>query len=211
MAGGRKPGPQCSFSDRIDIDDGTICRAQSSPPGPLGPEFRKSEGGEILSDAFARAIQLAPAAVHREIGEALGPTLRAVVHDLIDALETLTAKTSRASTLSGFSDGLPETLIGGRKEILASLHLEFLPESLATGLGEMRCALEMGISLANNAAEQGMDGRDSEIEQAAEQLALAVGIFSWAILHGIVAYLLNNGDTALTPGSIAVEKGVRTQ
>ena len=36
MAGARKPGPQCSYTDWADIDDGTACRAQSPAPGSLG-------------------------------------------------------------------------------------------------------------------------------------------------------------------------------
>lgn len=36
MAGGRKPGPQCLYNDPVDIEDGTMCRASSPTPGPLG-------------------------------------------------------------------------------------------------------------------------------------------------------------------------------
>jgi putative deaminase of polymorphic toxin system len=36
MAGSRTPGPLCSYTNPIDIDDGTMCRAQSAAPGPVG-------------------------------------------------------------------------------------------------------------------------------------------------------------------------------
>ena len=36
MAGSRKPGPQCSYNDPVLIDDGTMYRSPSPPPGPLG-------------------------------------------------------------------------------------------------------------------------------------------------------------------------------
>jgi hypothetical protein len=36
MAGARKPGPQCSYNDPVDINDGTMCLAKSPTPGPVG-------------------------------------------------------------------------------------------------------------------------------------------------------------------------------
>ena len=213
MASGRKPGPQGSYNDLADIYDGTMCLAQSSPPGPLGPTSckRQRKGGQILSDAFARAVLLAPAAVHREIGNQLDDTLKVLVHNLIEALKILTASTRKGAMLSGYSVEQAEALVGGNRDILTSLRLEFLPQSIARGLGEMRCVLDMGISLIYSAAEQRIGDRDSEVEQIAEQLALAVGILSWAILHGIVAYLLDTGDTGRTPGDITFDPRVRAQ
>ena len=36
MGAGRKPGPQCSYNDPVNIDDGTMCLAPSPTPGSLG-------------------------------------------------------------------------------------------------------------------------------------------------------------------------------
>jgi hypothetical protein len=36
MAGSRRPGPQCAYGDPVNIEDGTMCRALSSAPGPVG-------------------------------------------------------------------------------------------------------------------------------------------------------------------------------
>lgn len=36
MAGSRRPGPLGSYNDPLDVDDGTMCRALSPIPGPLG-------------------------------------------------------------------------------------------------------------------------------------------------------------------------------
>jgi hypothetical protein len=47
MAGARKPGPQCSYSDWDDIDNGTMCRAQSPTPGPQGHRSAGYEFGDI--------------------------------------------------------------------------------------------------------------------------------------------------------------------
>ena len=54
MAGSRKPGPQCSYNDRVDIDDGTMCVAKSPRPGPLGVRSRPSL---INNESFERLIE----------------------------------------------------------------------------------------------------------------------------------------------------------
>ena len=36
MAGSNRPGPQCGYNVPEDIDDGTMCRAESPLPGPIG-------------------------------------------------------------------------------------------------------------------------------------------------------------------------------
>ena len=64
MAGGRKPGPQCSHNHPVNIDDGTTGLAESPTPGPLGTisgELTNRERDECVSRAYARAVQLAPA------------------------------------------------------------------------------------------------------------------------------------------------------
>jgi hypothetical protein len=198
MASGRKPGPQCSNNDRVDIDDGTMCLAQSPTPGPLGPALgvlANIECGECVSKAFARAAQLAPACLSRETGHAFGDTSRDLIPDLVVALKDLSASAACA---------------GGKGSILTSLGLEFLPESNDRGLAEMICVLQSGLSRAHNAGEQRSAKRDSEIEQAAAELALAIGILVRLILQGIVAYLLSRGSPATTRGTIATGPAGRT-
>jgi hypothetical protein len=36
MAGGRKPGPMCYAEEPVTVDDGTMCRVPTPPPGPNG-------------------------------------------------------------------------------------------------------------------------------------------------------------------------------
>src|SRR6516225_793156 len=36
MAGSRKPGPDCSYNNAVNIEDGTMCRTVSPPPLPIG-------------------------------------------------------------------------------------------------------------------------------------------------------------------------------
>jgi hypothetical protein len=59
MAGGRQPGPQCADNDPIEIDDGTLCLAQTPPPGSLGASAvygeRKWWGAHVQSYARLKA------------------------------------------------------------------------------------------------------------------------------------------------------------
>jgi len=189
MAGGRKPGPQCSHNHRVNIDDGTMCLAPSPIPGPLGTasgELTNGERDEYVSHAYGRAVQLAPAVLYREIGHAADQTLARLTPDLFRALKVLSARGAVA----------PARPIDGSRDILAPLGLEFLPKSIDSSLGEMTRFVQSGVSLARNAGEGRRADRDSEVEQAAQQLARAAGILLRAILQGIAAYLMNSGSTA---------------
>jgi len=64
--------------------------------------------------------------------------------------------------------------------------------------------------MALDAGEHRSADRYSEVERAAEQLALAVGILSRTILQGIVRYLLNGGSAPTRRGTIVTEQVVRT-
>ena len=212
MAGSRKPGPQCSHNDRVNVDDGTMCRAQSPTPGPLGTTsglLANIEGGEYVSRAFARAAQLAPAALYQEIGRASGEALEGMIPDLIKVLKLQTASTARGAMSSAFANALPWAGTDRSRDILTSLGLEFLPESIDGSLGEMTRFLQSGVSVASNAGEHRGGGRDQEVERAAEELALATGILGRAILRGIVEYL-ENGSRAPRRGSVASGHAVGT-
>jgi len=54
MAGKRKPGSQCAYNYAVDIDDGTLCRAQSSTPSSVGIASRRSEIGSAIDHLFSR-------------------------------------------------------------------------------------------------------------------------------------------------------------
>jgi len=55
MSGFRKPGPLGLYDDRINIDDGTMCRAQSHTPGPLGSLNLPMHRDPLDRDAEAQA------------------------------------------------------------------------------------------------------------------------------------------------------------
>jgi hypothetical protein len=208
MAGGRKPGPQLSQNDWVNIDDGTMCLAQSPMPGPLGSPsvpLGKAETGECVSRTLARATRLASMGLHRQIGLASAEVLEFLIPSLIKALSLQTAGTPKGAVLSHFGNPLPAVRSDGNRGILTLLGLEFLPESIDSGLVEMTCFLQSGISMARHAGEHKGGQRDSEVERAAEELARAISLLVRALLLGIVTYLENasKGTTLPTDATVA--------
>jgi hypothetical protein len=166
MAASRKPGPQCSYNDGIDIDSGTSCRTHSPDPLPLGnrlPSPVSAPDAEFLSSAALAAVQHAPTALLRETGYTFDQeTLNGLVPVLVQ-------------TLSAAAYGEAPA---GKKGILTALGLNFLSESIEGGLGEVICVLPR------------MDrSGDGEPEQTGEALARAGGVLARLVLKGVVARL----------------------
>src|ERR1035437_8077584 len=95
MAAGNRPGPEGSSSGVGNIEDGTMCRARSPLPGPLGLSAREivREGryarlgeAEHASAVITRAVLLSSAAVNRETGYKLGDIIKDAIPDLITML-----------------------------------------------------------------------------------------------------------------------------
>ncbi|HEY7393093.1 MAG TPA: hypothetical protein VH640_31525 [Bryobacteraceae bacterium] len=170
MAGARKPGPQCSYTDSASLDDGTICLTRTPAPGPLGtsspgiPEFVAFD--QCITRAYARAVQLAPSALFRETGYPFNGVADSFLAKLID-------------TLQPPADPPIESLLGP----------EFLRLSVQTNVGDVVCARQAGVSMAKHAAELRDFASEREVELAAEQLALAAGILMRLLLESIVAYV----------------------
>ena len=102
MAGSRKPGPQCSYNDRVDIDDGTMCVAKSPRPGPLGVRSRPSL---INNESFERLI--APCSMSRFTS----PLINNKTLPERPALVPFNTGTSEHSAPSSFSDGLGSIML----------------------------------------------------------------------------------------------------
>lgn len=198
MAAGRKPGPQCSHSNQIEIGYQTICRGECVTPGPVGIDENlpsKNRYPEFESAVFGRAIILAPAAVHRATGHLVGQALFSSIPVLLETLRV--AKASLTSN-AGSSLILQAAPVSGATGILGSLGLEFLPESADRVLNESICALQIGNSRGLNANDhKGHTDIEAEIEQAAEKMAHAAGFLVRAILQSIVAHLVSNSSTVI--------------
>src|SRR3974377_974646 len=192
MAGARKPGPQCSHSDPLDVDDGVMSRAQPHLPGPSGITSRVLGDGQRsdTNTVYSRALELAPAALYRETGCAFDSgTLQDLVPVLIQTLTT------------SISVGGPGATRTGKKDVLSSLGLDFLPDSADSSLGGMIRLLRMGISNMISPGQRRDACRADEIENAAEALAAAAGGYLRLILQGIVAWLLGGTSTLETVAS----------
>src|SRR5262245_6569460 len=149
MPGSRKPGPQCSHNDLIDLDDGTKCLTRSPVPGPLGTTshvLTDVEDGQSVNSAFTRAAELAPGALNQEIGLAFGEALAGIIPGLIKVLKHQANSTAKGSMLSAGTNPLPRAAADGHRDILTSLGLEFLPESIDGSLAEMTRCLQAGVS-----------------------------------------------------------------
>ena len=106
------PGPIGTWDHNYEINDGTMCRMPSQPPGPME---RRSPSmlarAEALREAFDRALFLAPAAVYQKTGYALGELLKGLLPGLLQAVVILGASTA----LGGAAGGAIGFLFGRRR------------------------------------------------------------------------------------------------
>src|ERR1700674_5499544 len=97
MAAGKRPEPEGSSSAVVNIEDGTMCRAQSPLPGPLGVGAHERDvvrdgpyahlgDAEHACAVFSRAVLLSSVAVNRETGYKLGDIIKDAIPDLITML-----------------------------------------------------------------------------------------------------------------------------
>lgn len=216
MAAGKRPGPQGLYGATENIDDGTMCRAQSPLPGPLGSGANDSllrdmhyapfVGAQDARAAFAQAILLSAAAIDRETGYQLGGVLK----DAIPSLLTMLA----ASDLSASGGGLitladasimgaefgRETGLDAGPDILRWLGVSFLRKGGEGGFGETIAALRVRCQEGLHTAKRRGVGRKLESEVAAEVICIAVGTLVRLLLEGIVAFL--NDKRALSTGTV---------
>jgi hypothetical protein len=191
MAGARKPGPQCSFSDSIDIEDGTSCRAPTLGPGPIGitSDHDRLFGGlqtptdsaDCVLIAYDRAIQLAPRALYQQIGYALDQ-----IPDVFQGFQVLIAG--------------PDPLYRTVSTVLGSLGIGFLLEVLGDDWNDMLFPLRSGIQDALQAGEHKGAERAGELESAAEELARAFAILVRLVLQATIEYR-DGDDPAGSEGS----------
>jgi hypothetical protein len=84
--------------------------------------------------------------------------------------------------------------MGGLRDVLVALDLNFLSESVNPGSGELLSALTMGGS--RTAATRRNSGIDGDSDTITDQLSRSVAILTRLIVQGIVDYLLKDGSTA---------------
>src|SRR5215469_11967821 len=135
MAGMRTPGPQDAGNDPVEMDQGTLSRSYTPPPGPIGTTPRV----ELLipSKLTQQDIEAALAAIRRETGTEAGEVLRDRIPELISILHAL--KTALSNPI--FSP--PTRRVSGLDDVFVLLGLDFLTSSRKRGSDELILALTM--------------------------------------------------------------------
>ncbi len=207
MAGSRRPGPQDVWTDSVDIDAGTLCRAASPRPGPIGitTETVRDPGTlanvdrtETAGTISVRLLHLSLAAICRETCSGVGESLRNQILHLVQVLNDLRTTSVPLSALAGAPPG---RRVGGLRDVLVALDLNFLPESINRGSGELLCALRMGD--AETTATRENTGTYGDMDIITEELSRSVAILTRLILEGIVDYLAKDPSAVASSPSIA--------
>jgi hypothetical protein len=196
----------------------------SQIPGPMASRSPSIlERGEAVFEAYEKARVLAPAAVTKKTGYELGQLLKGLLPGLLQTLIVLAATTTLGAVAGGvigfFFGGVgaaPGAVIGGEigleigTAVLSWLGLAFLAAAIVQGFGELWTTLSVGIKRAWAAPESPEKEYPHEIDDAANALADAVGIFVLLILQGIVAWVFGKAGIRATKGALAAGRTVST-
>src|SRR5260370_42601375 len=125
MAGAKRPAPHCSNNNPVNVEDGTLCRASSPVPGPVGAAAADTsfsagmhtflQRGECLVAASVRAVALSPAAVVQETGYELGGLLKGLFPGLLTMIVSVGGTTAAAAGVRGGCGSMPGA--GARGEL----------------------------------------------------------------------------------------------
>lgn len=176
-------------------------------------EFAKwhhSKNLDSLAEVRDRALVLAPAAVAKETGfNDLGKLLGEVLYGLLGMMIALAASAALGGVIGGVIGaffgvvGAAPGAVAGAKigfelglAILTWIGVGFLAASIAQGFGELTSLLTTAIQRGWAAGDKKNPQRAADIEQAAEDLAKAVGVLIRLILEAIIAYILRKAPMA---------------
>lgn len=209
MAG---PGPTCTWEQDHTVQDGTTCLAESRLPGSIqkqSPAIWKR--GEALFEAYERSQVLAPEAILRETGHALGEVLKGLLPGLLEMLVVLAATTSIGAIAGGVigfffggAGAAPGAVIGGEAgldaglAVLTWLGVAFLAKAMFEGSGRLWSQLSLGVKHAWEAPEYPPRDYPIQIERAAQELAEAAGILMLLLLQAVVAWVLERAAMGAT-------------
>jgi hypothetical protein len=216
------PGPASTWDQNIKVDDGTSCRMPSRTPGPSermspSPWAR----GKAVYEAYERAQVLAPAAVLQTTGYALGELLKNLLPGMLQMLIILGASTALGAAAGGVigfffggAGAAPGAVLGGElgfdfgTAILTWMGVAFLAKAIVEGLGQIWAKVSEGVTIAWSAPEFSTNDYPHRIEQAAQDLANAVGIFVLVILQGIVAWVFARAGVGATESALATGRSM---
>jgi CdiA C-terminal tRNase domain len=218
------PGPTCAWEQDHRVQDGTSCLAESRLPGPI--EKRSPwlwERGEALFEAYVRAEVLAPAAIVRQTGYALGEVLKGLLPGLLEMLIVLAATTTLGAVAGGVigfffggAGAAPGAVIGGELGLdiglaaLTWLGVAFLAKAMFEGFGRLWAQLSLGVRHAWEAPEYPEREYPHRIEEAARELAEAAGILMLLLLQAVVAWVLKRAAMGATQSAAQTLGAART-
>lgn len=210
MADFRLPGPLDGSRQRAILDDGTLMRRASAPPGSLrgGTATQADEfdpwvllrRAACVKEAAERARGRVPAVVLRETGEAIEALIEGLLPGLLMMMAVLGvsvgiggAAGAAIGALAGGVGALPGAAIGAKAGasvgiwLLTWLGLGFLAVEIGRGLVELGGRCLDAVRIAWDA--HGQSDREARIDRAADGLAEAVALLLKLILMAIVARL----------------------
>ena len=78
--GQRRPGPLCGSQLGTNwIDEGTMCRSRSGPPGPIGASMGSMSAHDKIETAICRSLPILPAELRQQVQAMLSPQSLAIV------------------------------------------------------------------------------------------------------------------------------------
>jgi hypothetical protein len=197
---------------------------ESRLPGPV--EKRSPwvwERGEALFAAYERALILAPAAIYRQTGYALGEVLKGLLPGLIEMLVIVVATTTigaAAGGVIGFFFGgagaAPGAVVGGELGFdvglaaLTWLGVAFLAVAMVQGAAGIWNRVSLGVKQAWEAPEYPDREYPSQIERAAAQLADAAGMLMLLLLQAVVAWVLKRAAMGATQSALRTAGAAKT-
>jgi hypothetical protein len=216
------PGPINTWDQNWEIDDGTMCRMPSRAPGPIGRRHPSMLArGEALGEAYLLSRVLAPEAILKKTGYALGEVLKGLLPGLIQMVLILGATTSLGAAAGGvigfFLGGVgaaPGVVVGGElgfdigTAILTWLGVGFLAKAVVEGFGEIWAHTSAGVTAAWAAPEYPPKDYPRQIRQAAEELADATATLVLVILQGALAYYLGRAGVGAAKAAVATGQTV---
>ena len=191
---------------------GALRTAESTGAADLSDAYDRVK---CVYEAFARAEQYVPEAILEETGKSLTDLKEGLITGLLTAAAAIAVSTllgaavgAGIGALGGGVGAGPGAVVGAKvglaagMKLLAYLGIAFLAVYLTSKLGEVAGWLKRGVVRAWEAGGKVPTERDREINQAAHDLARAIGVLFRLVLEAIVLYLLAKG-TAAAAGRVA--------
>jgi hypothetical protein len=209
------------FTSEYDVVKADLATAYDEVADGVQSNYR---GARCLFQACLEAEDLAPAAILKETGYELGALLKGLIPGLLQMIVVVAATTLLGAAIGGiigaFAGGvgaLPGAVVGGELgmdagvAVLTWLGVAFLAVAIVKGIGEMLAALRQGVELAWQARNLDGPAEQSQVTQAAQQLARSVGILMRLILQAIVAYLLKKAAMNATRGLMTTAGALKAE